>query len=431
MVHPPESAERERSSREEPHASPVTLERYAAVMAALGAGLPLTRALSHAEVEPIAWTSAEERWRAELAESGASDLTLLVAFDGALLRARRAFEPTIEPIASDPRAWSCFRRHFVTAVDPAAFLREHGIALATMAGLEADWANRVLSDTTLAAAMKEHLDSPLEPCPTLVVTPSPLLEESRDTPALAAPPPTPAPPFPRPVPAAPMSVAHVAPVAPAPSTPTYLAAAPPEPPARPLPPPAHPPIAAERPSLGATMMSFTAVPGPALPFTTTSAATPPTPPPAPPLPSSPPAPAGPQHPVGPEGAAPPAVKRRSPITMSSVAAPPASALPFAQPRAAPSTPPPMADSVKGPTPSPTPRGTPVALSLEQYASLCVELARSPSPEPVLTRYGLSAEQGRALEAHYGQLFATSPAVRTAFDAASALYEAWLSSARPK
>ncbi|WP_437819575.1 hypothetical protein [Sorangium sp. So ce1078] len=153
----------------------ISLESYAAVMAGLGAGLDLWRALAHAGVPLAAWERGREHWQARIDESAASDLALLVDFDAALLTAKRRFEPTFEPIASDVRAWANFRRHFVTAADPIAFLSRHELPLATYAGIEASWANRVLADEALAATLRSHMEGPLEECPALTRRPSPLL----------------------------------------------------------------------------------------------------------------------------------------------------------------------------------------------------------------------------------------------------------------
>jgi hypothetical protein len=153
----------------------ISLESYAAVIAGLGAGLSLPRALLHARVQPTEWDRAAELWQSRIDESAGADLVLLVAFDAALLAAKRRFEPTIEPIESDPQAWVHFRRHFVTAADPRAFLSQQGLSLATYARIEADWANRLLADEALAAAIQNQLATPLEECPALTLTPSPLL----------------------------------------------------------------------------------------------------------------------------------------------------------------------------------------------------------------------------------------------------------------
>ncbi|WP_437580666.1 hypothetical protein [Sorangium sp. So ce887] len=166
----------------------ISLESYAAVMAGLGAGLDLGRALAHAGVPAAAWERASEHWQARIDESAASDLELLVAFDTALLTAKRRFEPTFEPIASDVRAWAHFRRYFVTAAEPIAFLSRHELPLATYASLEASWANRVLADEALAATLRSHMEGPLEECPTLTRTPSPLLAAAAvEAPAVGVP----------------------------------------------------------------------------------------------------------------------------------------------------------------------------------------------------------------------------------------------------
>src|SRR5262245_54914775 len=132
--------------------TPVSLQSYAAVVAALGAGLPLLRALDFAAVRAADWDTASDHWQSAIDESAASDLAVLVAFDAALLAEKRRFEPSVEPIESDPQAWAQFRRHFVTAVDPAAFVAEKGISLATYARIEADWFNKLADDEALAAA---------------------------------------------------------------------------------------------------------------------------------------------------------------------------------------------------------------------------------------------------------------------------------------
>src|SRR5690348_4111653 len=102
----------------------IALESYAVVVAGLGAGLALTRSLECANVGVLEWNVGEEHWRERIEESAASDLSLLVAFDAALISAKRRFEPTVEPVESDVKAWAHFRRHFVTAVDPVGFLEK-------------------------------------------------------------------------------------------------------------------------------------------------------------------------------------------------------------------------------------------------------------------------------------------------------------------
>src|SRR5207248_2610695 len=66
------------------------------------------------------------------------------------------------------------------------------------------------------------------------------------------------------------------------------------------------------------------------------------------------------------------------------------------------------------------------LTIEQYASLCVELARAPgNADEVLTRYGLDAASKKALDAAYEQRFADQPSLHAEWQRAYRAYEAWL------
>lgn len=156
----------------------LSLTSYAAVMAGLGAGLPLRRALELADVPEALWGPGAERWQHELEESAATDLEVVVSFDAALLEQQRRFAPVVHPIHADVAAWACFRRHFVTATDAPAFLAQRELSLGDYARLEADWLHRTSADESLAAALREAMSGPLGPCPTLTRTPSPLLADS-------------------------------------------------------------------------------------------------------------------------------------------------------------------------------------------------------------------------------------------------------------
>jgi hypothetical protein len=71
-----------------------------------------------------------------------------------------------------------------------------------------------------------------------------------------------------------------------------------------------------------------------------------------------------------------------------------------------------------------------SLTLEQHASLCVELAVSPErAAETLQRYRISAEQKAHLDAHYRQKVAESPDARAAWDRAYQAYHAWLARSR--
>jgi hypothetical protein len=100
-------------------------------------------------------------------------------------------------------------------------------------------------------------------------------------------------------------------------------------------------------------------------------------------------------------------------------APKGPALPFAA--ATPAAPPPKAKAPVVSVPQ---------LSLEQYASLCVELELDPTKtEETLGRYRLSADQRKALDEAWQPRVASDPTLHTAFNAACAAYKAWLVSSR--
>lgn len=66
------------------------------------------------------------------------------------------------------------------------------------------------------------------------------------------------------------------------------------------------------------------------------------------------------------------------------------------------------------------------LSVEQYASLYVELAALPGrPMEVLSRYRITEEQQRGLDAHWTARMVADPALRKVWDGACDAYKAWL------
>jgi hypothetical protein len=355
----------------------ISLESYAAVLSALGAGLRLGRALASAEVPASAWEPSSEHWQARIDESAASDLELLVAFDAALSTARRRFEPTIEPITSEPQAWAQFRRHFVTAVDPVAFLAARGFSLGAYARLEADWTTRVLADPALAAALQGHMDAPLAECPALTVTPSPWLVDSS---AAVAPAPTPAvqaslpagptPPVAAPPPSPPVAASVV--------KPSYLLEATAAPVVAPPPAVARPNPAADRGKTRVLMAAPATAPMPFLRADSVSAVLP----------------------------------FQGPTTVPVLTrAPVATAAPSPSPRA-------RVDNGQtvGPTLSPVAAATPFrpadaeaqGFTLEKYAALVAARQKSGGPTPaVLTQFGLDAERHAALDAYWTRRFSAN------------------------
>ncbi len=73
-----------------------------------------------------------------------------------------------------------------------------------------------------------------------------------------------------------------------------------------------------------------------------------------------------------------------------------------------------------------------SLTIEQYASLVVDLSMAPGRHTeTLARYRLSPEEKAALDKHYQHRFACDPQSRAAFEHATRAYSAWLAQSRPR
>ncbi|MDC3958400.1 hypothetical protein KEG38_31380 [Polyangium jinanense] len=88
--------------------------------------------------------------------------------------------------------------------------------------------------------------------------------------------------------------------------------------------------------------------------------------------------------------------------------------------------PPARASATPPRAEPEPRLPPPLLTLEQHASLTVELAMAPDKRPeILARYRLTPEQTFELDRHYERLVQTDASKHAAWHAAYRAYHAWL------
>lgn len=81
--------------------------------------------------------------------------------------------------------------------------------------------------------------------------------------------------------------------------------------------------------------------------------------------------------------------------------------------------------------APEPTSTePISLTLEQYASLCVEIAQAPAKKPEITqRYGLSEENAARVDAYWRARIANEPETDKAFRWAYHSYQQWLAGQR--
>lgn len=369
----------------------VSLESYAMVIAAQSAGAPLFRALRIAGVSPPEWDAASHHYPRLIDESAATDLVTLVAFDAALLEAKRKLDPRLEPIESEVTAFVQFRKHFVTAADPIAFLAEREVPIGMYARIESDWSARVAEDESLAAAIQAAEQAPLGDCPVLWREPSRLLapeEEEFEEIDLDASPEIET----IEVVGAPPAVSPFAPVPPA------FAQAP----SPPLSAPATPPPAVKPPP--AELASTTGLPSDlvariargALPFARSAQGA-----------STPPKPSSPTPSVDVDRSAPPPSEspRTAPVPNL---APPGAEMPF-RPSNAPAT-----SSAPPANPSAPPAvsqaGAPT-LTLAQYASLCAELAvSSVTPDAVFGRYNLvSLRERLAVDLFWRERLRKNPA----------------------
>lgn len=87
-----------------------------------------------------------------------------------------------------------------------------------------------------------------------------------------------------------------------------------------------------------------------------------------------------------------------------------------------------------PPPAPTTRTTETTesppITIEQYASLCVELSAAPAKATeIMRRYGLTPEQATAVDAYWKSRVGAEPVTRAAFDRAYAAYKAWFTAPR--
>ena len=396
----------------------IALESYAAVVAGLGAGLPLTRSLECANIGVLDWNVGEEHWRERIEESAASDLSLLVAFDAALISAKRRFEPTVEPIESDVKAWAHFRRHFVTAVDAVGFLEKRGMSLSTYARLEGDWANRVLSDESLAAKLQEHMAEPLEDCPSITLAPSPLLVPRNAPTERKNSAPSPAPERVMPVIAQESSFLQEA-----------MAHAAVKPPLVDNAPEVTPASIIDDPAGTTQFVTFHSFVTPALPFNPNAKPTEP----QPETESRSVAELDPGQTMDWSLVASVVGKRATPFE-SNIAPAPVSAtedqlgstmmfdssqlLAAATPFEKPAHPPQQA----------APQGSlaPSAFTLERYASICVEFAMAPTQmREIAARYGVNPEQWASMDAYWRGRMADEPDVRATWEKACITYRQWI------
>jgi hypothetical protein len=389
------------------------LAAYAAVIAHLAEGIPLTESLAYLGIAADRWPAIEDTWLDRLAEG---DPALLDAFDEHRAAAAREVLRPLPPLDEELGAWTAFFRAFTAAEDPLGFLAAREMREADVFRLLARWQARLSEEPALRESLAALLCTedrvpevrpcpprlPERPVPVVVDTPKPAVQTA---PAALA--------ETRPVfwvDAAVLPFDDRSPWAPPPPSPS---------PKRDAPPPARPPS-----SLGETQPAFL-FKKPALPFEQEEA------------PKSPgPGALGetapvfrvelPVVPFDPKAApalpAPTPAVARVPASLGETA--PAfrnekPALPFEQ-GAPPAPPPPAPGNLLAETSLdlnlplqvlPFAKAKP-RLSIEAYAAMCAEIWLYPAQAmATIARYGLSPEAKRAEDAAWQARFAEEPGLR--------------------
>lgn len=411
----------------QPELTSVTLDQYALVLCATGEGAPLDIALEAASVSARDWPAAEAQISAWIA-AARTDPGLLPAFDEAMRKAREALARPVSPLDDDAGQWGRWLRAWSSAQDPIGMLDRSGMAMTDLVRLSATWGDRMRDDRAQAEKFAAEMAG-TAPAPEVRVGESPRLAAAKarvaarkqsEAPAEMDRPARPALFGPMPGEAPPADTAPPA-VAPPPVAPPPVAPPAAEP--RGISPPLAQPsfMAAPAPSLGSK--GFVTRPMP-VSITTGEPSTPP-------LPFDPNARGEEMPSQGPQ--------RQSGLTNDvDVSAIVRKVLAFGPGAAA--KPPVASPPAQAAAPSPAAARPPVAsppaqapapivptLTIEQYASLCVDIESSPAhTAEILRRYGANETGKRVLDDGFARIFAEQPARRAAFESAKVAYRTWLS-----
>lgn len=428
----------------------LSLAQYAAVRAALAEEHPLDAVLAIEGIDARTWRSAERAWQRRLVHDNAAR----ARYETEIAAAEDWLDRRVAPLDSDERAWAAFLQEYTLHHAPAEMLAGLRLRVGDLGRLGRKWKARAAADPTLEPRIAEMRRSPGK-LPPLEVAPA-VLRASRGVasrgaevpgsaaallsgalPAVAvrgqesaaalaqgwrstshrtgqlptylAPEAVPSPDSARPSFAAGLPAAAGPPSAPVASAPVASGAFPSMPVASvPVPASMRGFANVDGTQLGAAAPAEKA----ALPFNPSA---------EPHLPPRAEAPAW--MPKGMQGMgdvggtqiAPPSARGGPALPFDGAAARgvPAPAAPAAaQPRA-------QAPSNAGGAAAPT-------FSMEQYASLVVELDLDPARRlDTLGRYGITEAQRALVDARFQAWFAAEPAARSAWERACSTYRAWL------
>jgi hypothetical protein len=431
----------------------VSLEQYAGVTVALAEGFPLDAILINDRVTRDVWSRAEPAWKVRVAKEGTAG-PLFAELSAKRIVAEDCLARGVAPIDADLAAWMSFLAAYGAHAAPFELLKGKGIGLNDLSRLQRRWARRMAEDERLPKQAADLAKKGPGPLPPIRVDP-PVLKRFPWSPGAA---PTPAPVVPKVAVPAETSLAPgkvrlysyvivkaqlaenpgdearvlarlgmndfattdagwqvilrgdpelerdyrrlfeaqrakiraAARQGPGPAAAESAPARAPEPPAPPPPVPAPAGIARPSAKLAGTALVLDLPQKAALPFVEGAAAAPLSTPPA--------------------EARKPASGARLAGTSLAVEVPARSALPF------PAAPPPPAPPAVASSP---------ALTLEQHASLCCEIAEAPERAlETLARYKVTPAAKQAADQHYAARFAREPSARAAWDRAYQTYRVW-------
>jgi hypothetical protein len=127
----------------------VSLEQYAAVSAALAEPFPLDDVLAIEEIASDAWAEASSEWKARLVEGSAGAGELFEDYRRELAAAEDRLARRVAPLDDDIEAWISFLHAYSS--DPAAFdlLQGLGLGLNDVSRLQRRWTGRIAADAAL------------------------------------------------------------------------------------------------------------------------------------------------------------------------------------------------------------------------------------------------------------------------------------------
>ena len=447
-----------------PAGGDLTVEQYAGISAAIADGYPLDAILANEGMALKAWPDADIAWKQRLV----ADPTTFESYRAKLGEAEDWLGRKVTPLDEDLAAWLGFLGAYAAHAAPFDLLVGLGLGMSDLGRLQRRWSKRLAEDQELARQAAELAKSKPSAVPKVsaakgVLLPFPWSKKGApikstpargksagagDLPRREAPAPAPAfaahpdliaAPAPTAAPIAPKEAVIAERPAPSPLAGTSLTVDVPRGPALPFTKGIAPREIAEgapdepkpkRSSLGETALAVDVPRGPALPFQgetkEIAAATP----------AAPPAPRPAPSPLAetsltvdiPRGPALPFAAREATDTQRG-SSPPASPLPPAAPKRSSLAEVKLGMEMPKNLPRPRPAYAP-ALTLEQHASLAVELAASPEKTAeTLARYRLTPEARAELDAHYREKIAASAETRAAWERAYHSYHAWLAANR--